>query len=133
MDEDEGLERLAGALHEIDAKAQEDISNGSKILNNLPDNGTYHSFIEKIYQENPREMQIYQAEELPYKEVFLQEAVGHMSADTIYLYPPGIPLIVPGEIVTKRLADNIEECLSLGLRVEGTSAVQERILKIVYF
>ena len=133
MDEDEGLERLAGALHEIDAKAQEDISNGSKILNNLPDNGTYHSFIEKIYQKNPREMQIYQAEELPYKEVSLQEAVGHMSADTIYLYPPGIPLIVPGEIVTKRLADNIEECLSLGLRVEGTSAVQERILKIVYF
>ena len=102
-------------------------------MNNLPDNGTYHSFIEKIYQKNPREMQIYQAEELPYKEVFLQEAVGHMSADTIYLYPPGIPLIVPGEIVTKRLADNIEECLSLGLRVEGTSAVQERILKIVYF
>ena len=56
-----------------------------------------------------------------------------MSADTIYLYPPGIPMIVPGEIITKRLADNIEECLSLGLRVEGSSDVQEKILKIVYF
>ena len=78
-------------------------------------------------------MQIYQAEEFPYKEVSLQEAVGHMSADTIYLYPPGIPMIVPGEIITKRLADNIEECLSLGLRIEGSSDVQEKILKIVYF
>ena len=27
-----------------------------------------------------------------------------MSADTIYLYPPGIPMIVPGEIITRRLA-----------------------------
>ena len=62
-----------------------------------------------------------------------EEAVGNMSADTIYLYPPGIPMIVPGEIITKRLADNIEECLSLGLRVEGSSDMQEKILKIVYF
>ena len=82
----------------------------------------YHSFIEKIYQKYPREMQIYQAEELPYKEVTLEEAVGNMSADTIYLYPPGIPMIVPGEIITKRLADNIEECLSLGLRVERVNS-----------
>ncbi len=55
-----------------------------------------------------------------------------MSADTIYLYPPGIPMIVPGEIITKRLADNIEECLSLGLRVERVNS-NEKILKIVYF
>lgn len=133
MDEDEGLERLAGALHEIDAKVAEDVLNGNKILKNPTSDEKYHSFIEKIYQKYPREMQIYQAEELPYKEVTLEEAVGNMSADTIYLYPPGIPMIVPGEIITKRLADNIEECLSLGLRVEGGSDVQEKILKIVYF
>ncbi len=132
MDEDEGLERLAGALHEIDAKVAEDVSNGNKILKNPTSDEKYHSFIEKIYQKYPREMQIYQAEELPYKEVTLEEAVGNMSADTIYLYPPGIPMIVPGEIITKRLADNIEECLSLGLRVERVNS-NEKILKIVYF
>ena len=132
MDEDEGLERLAGALHEIDAKVAEDVSNGNKILKNPASDEKYHSFIEKIYQKYPREMQIYQAEELPYKEVTLEEAVGNMSADTIYLYPPGIPMIVPGEIITKRLADNIEECLSLGLRVERVNS-NEKILKIVYF
>ena len=132
MDEDEGLERLASALHEIDAKVAEDVSNGNKILKNPTSDEKYHSFIEKIYQKYPREMQIYQAEELPYKEVTLEEAVGNMSADTIYLYPPGIPMIVPGEIITKRLADNIEECLSLGLRVERVNS-NEKILKIVYF
>ena len=77
MDEDEGLERLAGALHEIDAKVAEDVSNGNKILNNPTSDEKYHSFIEKIYQKYPREMQIYQAEELPYKEVTLEDVCGH--------------------------------------------------------
>ncbi len=54
------------------------------------------------------------AEELPYKEVTLEEAVGNMSADTIYLYPPGDSDDRSGEIITKRLADNnIEECYHL--------------------
>ena len=66
MDEDEGLERLAGTLHEIDAKLAEDVSNGNKILKNPTSDEKYHSFIEKIYQKYPREMQIYQAEELHY-------------------------------------------------------------------
>ncbi|MFQ8777197.1 MAG: hypothetical protein ACLR78_07005 [Roseburia sp.] len=132
MDEDEGLERLAGALHEIDAKVAEDVSNGNKILKNPTSDEKYHSFIEKIYQKYPRNADFIRRRSFHYK-VTLEEAVGNMSADTIYLYPPGIPMIVPGEIITKRLADNIEECLSLGLRVKNGSDMQEKILKIVYF
>ena len=91
----------------------------------------YHRLLRKYIRNIRVKLQIYQAEELPYKEVTLEEAVGNMSADTIYLYPPGIPMIVQGEIITKRLADNIEECLSLGLRVERVN--RKKILKIVYF
>ncbi len=47
MDEDEGLERLAGALHEIDAKVAEDVSNGNKILKNPTSDEKYHSFMRK--------------------------------------------------------------------------------------
>ena len=121
MDEDEGLERLAGALHEIDAKVAEDVSNGNKILKNPTSDEKYHSFIEKIYQKYPREMQIYQAEELPYKEVTLEEAVGNMSADTIYLYPPGIPILVPGEQISGHLVRNVRRYMEQGLEVQGLS------------
>ena len=68
----------------------------------------------------------------PLECIRLEESAGRISGEFIYLYPPGIPMIVPGEIITKRLADNIEECLSLGLRVERVNS-NEKILKIVYF
>ena len=122
MDDKEGLKRLSDALHEIDAALNE----GDRTIKKT-------DFIEKMYQENPREMQIYQAEELPYKVVPLKEADGEMSADTVFLYPPGIPMIVPGERITKRFIQNVEECLKLGLRVESSVDITEKILKIVYF
>ncbi len=122
MDDKEGLKRLSDALHEIDAALNE----GNRTIKKT-------DFIEKMYQENPREMQIYQAEELPYKVVPFKEAEGEMSADTVFLYPPGIPMIVPGERITKRFIQNVEECLKLGLRVESSVDITEKILKIVYF
>ena len=122
MDDKGGLNRLSDALHEIDVLLNESNRTIKKT-----------SFIEKMYQENPREMQIYQAEELPYKIVPFKEAEGEMSADTVFLYPPGIPMIVPGEKITKRFIQNVEECLRLGLRVESSVDITEKILKIVYF
>ena len=131
MDENEGLERLAGALHEIDAKVAEDVSNGNKILKNPTSDEKYHSFIEKIYQKYPREMQIYQAEELPYKEVTLEEAVGNMSADTIYLYPPGIPIITPGECMTEEIIRQVLYDRDIGLPVQGMEDQTVRYLQVV--
>ena len=63
-----------------------------------------------MYRKNPRRMQIYQALDLPYREVPLDEAVGKMAADYVYLYPPGIPLIVPGEVITEEFIRHIREC-----------------------
>ena len=42
-------------------------------------------------------MEIGEAWNLPAKEVAFEEAAGAVSAEYIYLYPPGIPLIVPGK------------------------------------
>ena len=48
-----------------------------------------------------------------------EKSAGYISLEYAYLYPPGIPLIVPGEEITEEAA----ECLSLygqrGCRVEG--------------
>lgn len=90
-------------------------------------------FTAQMYRSNPREMQIYQAMELPYKEVSFAEAAGQMSADYVYLYPPGIPLIVPGEIITEEFLERIRACLRNGLRVEGQANLSAERIKIVYF
>ena len=42
-----------------------------------------------------------------------------MCADYIYLYPPGIPVIVPGEVFDAQTLDAIQKCQKLGLDVEG--------------
>lgn len=120
LDDAKGLTRLSDALHEIDRC----------VTGNAAEN---ISFVEKMYQPNPIEMQYYQALQLPQKEVGWEEAVGAMAADTIVLYPPGIPLLVPGETITKEFLERMEECIRQGLSVEGASHLEEKRIKIVYF
>lgn len=45
----------------------------------------------------------------PSKKVPLEEAVNQISKESVMIYPPGIPLIVPGEVFTRELVDRIKE------------------------
>lgn len=125
MDTDEGFARLSAALHEIDLE----LAGGIEAVSTPCEQG----FTAQMYRSNPREMQIYQAMELPYQEVSFAEAGGEMSADYVYLYPPGIPLIVPGEVITSEFLERIRECIRYGLRVEGQANLSAERIKIVYF
>ena len=49
----------------------------------------------------------YEAVNSRHKQVAAEDAVGKISAEYIYLYPPGIPIVVPGELITKELYDII--------------------------
>jgi arginine/lysine/ornithine decarboxylase len=48
-----------------------------------------------------------------------QEAVGQVSAEYAYVYPPGIPLIVPGEEISQEAAGLMGKYESMGFSVEG--------------
>lgn len=56
------------------------------------------------------------------EEIPLAESVGKISADFVNLYPPGIPLIVPGETVCERLIAQIQRSMCTGLRVQGITS-----------
>ena len=45
----------------------------------------------------------------PIKKVKLEEAVGEISKESIMAYPPGIPLIIPGEIFNQNIIDRIKQ------------------------
>ena len=49
----------------------------------------------------------------------LKEAIGRISAAPIIPYPPGIPLIAPGEEITKDIYDHILFLLDNGLEIVG--------------
>ena len=61
--------------------------------------------------------------------VSLQEAEGRICAEYIYLYPPGIPLVTPGEILTGQAAAKIQEWRCAGLEVSGVSDGRIRVIK----
>ena len=51
--------------------------------------------------------------------IFLSEASGRISAEFVMVYPPGIPIFIPGEIITQGNIDYIQMNLEAGLPVQG--------------
>lgn len=56
------------------------------------------------------------------------DAAGRVSTEAVWAYPPGIPLIVPGETVSKELIELIELYLSAGVALRGTAGLQPGML-----
>lgn len=63
---------------------------------------------------SPRE-----AERLARRNIPLQDSVGCLSADVVVPYPPGIPMIWPGQLLTKEVVDMLQYRMRLGLSILG--------------
>jgi len=61
----------------------------------------------------------------------LKASTGHISQEYIYLYPPGIPLIAPGEVLTGNLLRTISQCQEQGLSIVGLSDKEKKRIKVV--
>lgn len=64
-----------------------------------------------------------QAARAPQTIVPLAEAIGHVAATWVCPYPPGIPLLVPGERVTPAAIDQVRSILAAGGDVVGLGAI----------
>ena len=53
--------------------------------------------------------------------VRLEQALGCIGAETIAFYPPGIPVLCPGEEITEELVEYIRHYQSQGLRLSGAA------------
>jgi arginine/lysine/ornithine decarboxylase len=115
MDTQEGFDRLTCALHEIDAT----LTATAPAQPLTP---------RDIYRAPKKCMELHEAEESPHAALPLSEAAGHISAAYISLYPPGIPIIVPGEALDAKTVAAIMQCIRLGLQVEG---LDERTIQTV--
>ena len=135
MDTDEGFERLAAALVEIDRGLMKAKENDKKAL--LEINDILGEESEKIKLEQERKnskapgtleskisrpierMPICEAMDANTGRTALQDTVGKVSAEFVYLYPPGIPIIAPGEVFTEEIVRKIEAYKAAGLLVQG--------------
>jgi arginine decarboxylase len=55
------------------------------------------------------------------RSVNLDESVGETSADSVCPYPPGIPLLLPGQRITRPIVDLVKTLVAAGLMFHGMS------------
>lgn len=67
---------------------------------------------------------------LDYKKVAFSDSIGKISKNFITPYPPGIPIVCPGEIITIEVKELIEEYLRNNLRVIGIENKNIEIIEI---
>ena len=65
----------------------------------------------------------------PFERIRLEKSAGRISGEFIYLYPPGIPIVTPGEMITGAVIGTIHWWLSDGLHVSGV--YEERGVRIL--
>lgn len=131
LDTDEGFERLTKALLEIDEellKAEEKrrktvSETGDQKENTVRERAEKNCKASETLQSRilrPNEtMSICEAMDANTGRTALQNTVGKVSAEFIYLYPPGIPIIAPGEVFTREIVEMIEAYKKAGLLVQG--------------
>lgn len=120
MDRKEGLERLWDALIDIDKalllKADRSEIKGQK----MPE---YFSL------KPEKKTELWKAYLSPYREIELEEAQGETAAEFMNLYPPGIPILVPGEAVSSEAIHIIRGYLHSGYEVQGICENKIKVLK----
>ncbi len=113
MDEQEGFDRVENAIKCIDEKLFA-ADNKRKGNNNNSDT------VCRLYAKRAKQIiTAYKAFEGSRQDIEAADAKGLISADYISLYPPGIPLLVPGEEITAEHIEGIEEAMRSKLNVQG--------------
>ena len=122
-DTDEGFQRLVKAFLEIDSEIG--LKNGQM---NASKQMALNDVVEAMEDamgrlpKNPQVMNSARALEIPLEEtemVLWEESVGRISVEYAYLYPPGSPLIVPGEQVTEEAVRLLQDYRKVGFSIEG--------------
>lgn len=116
MDEEEGMERLINALLEIN-------ENCTYVHDSNLD-GRNHKIPKEVFT-------IKEAYDRKMKEVLLRDSVDLISGEFLYVYPPGIPLLVPGERITEEVLHTILHQQDLSLSFQGLSDKSGKNIKVI--
>lgn len=70
-------------------------------------------------------MSLTHAWDQPAEDCLLRDCVGRIAGEFVNLYPPGTPIVIPGELLNTSQVQLVEEYLALGLNVQGVRSTPE--------
>lgn len=124
FDQKEGFVRLFSALRMADRKVLE---NKQKRILKKEKNSRYI----KEKKEPEKVCTVFYASEHEKNFCYISECEGKISGDFIYLYPPGIPCLVPGERITREIILQIEDYFHMGLAVQGMADTEGKRIRVL--
>lgn len=113
-DRAEDLPRLAAALNEIDRTAHH----------------AAHALPAALPLPCPR-LPIYAAVKEETAFVPVGQAAGGIAGDFLWAYPPGIPLVVPGEIISEKLIAYIRSAADKGIDISGPKGAPAGTIRVL--
>ena len=84
----------------------------------------------KDNNESEKELRISDLEDSEKQKVLFTDSIGKITAEFVYLYPPGIPILVPGEVITEFKYKVIESYKKQGFRVQGPKDYSLKTIKV---
>lgn len=114
----EGFDRLYQALEEIDRRL---LAKDSAQLEKRSYAG----------MDNQTEMPVCRAVERKMERILLENATGRIAGEFVYLYPPGIPLIVPGEKISGEFVENVLQYREKGFSLQGMKDYSGKYLEVL--
>ena len=67
----------------------------------------------------------------PTKTLPIQQSLNHICSELICPYPPGIPVLMPGETITSEAIDYLQQVLALGGTITGSSDPSLKTIEVV--
>lgn len=119
-DDEEGFSRLLEALRQLDSIPAE--------------NGVSAGYPQVSYTPADRPVirtSVWQAVNAPQETVPFDTAAGSVCAGCLYLYPPGVPLLAPGEEITPSVIRHVRELAAAGYELHGTGDCTQDTVRII--
>jgi len=116
-DTQENVDILIRALTEL-SKETHNVNQSNELVIHIPD-------IPQL-SLTPRDAFYGDTEIVPFK-----ESAGRIIAEFIYVYPPGIPILLPGEVISQDNIDYIVDHLEVGLPVKGPEDRTIEFVKVI--
>jgi arginine/lysine/ornithine decarboxylase len=123
----EAADRLVGAFEEMARDERPlDMFAPSGILNQRLRRGTFRLPAIPPMRMLPRDAFLAETEIVKFR-----ESKGRICAETLTPYPPGIPVIAPGEEITQEIVDYVRLELKAGVRIQGPYDGSLKYIRVV--